>query len=90
MWEFDSKDRGGGGIFLVRGKRKFDVQPNAPQLFHLSRSTREARRVRGYCQLKVLDPPHPNPLPDGERESGRARGKPCKRRQPPYRFSSGT
>jgi hypothetical protein len=51
MWEFDSKDRGGGGIFLVRGKRKFDVQPNAPQLFHLShreRSTREARRVRGY------------------------------------------
>ena len=93
MWEFDSKDRGRGVIFLAPGKRKFDVQPNAPQLFHLSIGRgrrREARRVRGYSQLKVLDPLTPTLSPTGRGSSASARGKPCRRRQPPYRFSSGT
>ncbi len=32
------------------------------------RSTREARRVRGTSFIVSAAPPHPNPLPQGERE----------------------
>jgi hypothetical protein len=32
------------------------------------RSDREAIRVRGYSLKRVSEPPHPNPLPNGERE----------------------
>ncbi len=35
--------------------------------FGWERSTREARRVRG-CKVESYEPPHPSPLPTGERE----------------------
>jgi hypothetical protein len=46
--------------------------PNAPlHLSHGERSDREAIRVRGYGLSKISEPPHANPLPNGERERAR-------------------
>jgi hypothetical protein len=36
-------------------------------LSHRERSASKASRVRG-CKFERLEPPHPNPLPTGERE----------------------
>src|SRR5262249_25762648 len=39
-----------------------------------------ARRVRGNRSLPALKPPHPTPLPDGEREQQAARQHSCRSR----------
>src|SRR5882672_9093338 len=44
------------------------TQAGTLHLSHRERSTRGARRVRGY-KLASHEPPHPNPLPNGERET---------------------
>jgi hypothetical protein len=46
----------------------FENGATSPPLPAGERSDREAIRVRGIELLDILEPPHPNPLPCGERE----------------------
>jgi hypothetical protein len=46
----------------------FESGATNPPLPAGERSDREAIRVRGFGLLDIPEPPHPNPLPYGERE----------------------